>query len=181
MPSQYSGEKITKFSFNKEKKRKKKKKNIAPQDLVWFPKICFSARERAKLHANNHIHASKLSLFELWWWWWWWCWCWWWWWCFRSSFKKKLLYKTHHQFATLDSSVVAEEGDGLHQEELPYIHTYIHMYVCMYMAKIMISKQTAAWSLTPCKHYDYIIIRCTLYVHINIPNCWNSKIFNLEL
>jgi len=33
--------------------------------------------------------------------------------------------KTRHQFATLDSAVVAEEGDGLHQEELPYIHTYI--------------------------------------------------------
>jgi hypothetical protein len=108
----------------------------------------------------------------LWWWWWWW-----WWWCFRSSFKKKLLYKTRHQFDTLDSSGVAEEGDGLHQEELPYIHTYIYMYV---YSQNHDQQTNSSMKSNPMQAF-YYIITCTLYVHINIPNCWNSKIFNLTL
>jgi hypothetical protein len=42
----------------------------------------------------------------------------------------------------------------------------------MYVAKIMISKQNSSMKSTnPMQAFDQII-RCTLYVHINIPNCW---------
>ncbi len=96
--------KTYKFSF-KGKSFLKKLKN-APQDLVWFPKICFSTRERAKVQTTTFMLQS---------------------WAFLGSHDD-------------DDDDDASRGAAIHT------HTHTHTYVCMYVAKIMISKQTAAWS-----------------------------------